>query len=74
MGGFGTISISLYQVKKRAVMYMFVSGIDYVSVSTIIILYFETVLTEWYFWFFIKLILITILMEYLFCLNQRNHS
>ena len=53
---------------------MFVSGIDYVSVSTIIILYFETVLTEWYFWFFINLILITILMEYLFCLNQRNHS
>jgi hypothetical protein len=45
-----------------------------VSVSTIILLYFETVLTEWYFWFFIKLIPITILMEYLFCLNQRNHS
>ena len=74
MGGFGTISISLYQVTKRAVMYMFVSGIDYVSVSTIILLYFETVLTEWYVWFFIKLILITILKEYLFCLNQRHHS
>ena len=47
-------------------MHMFVSGIDYGSVSKIIILYFETVLTVWYFWFFIKLILITILKEYLF--------